>query len=48
MSTVEAALELGKEVYAVPGSIFDYTSMGANELIKQGAHLVNRVEDLFS
>jgi len=48
LSTVEAALELGKDVYVVPGSIFDYTSMGANELIKQGAHLVNRVEDLFS
>lgn len=48
LSTVEATLELGKDVYVVPGSIFDYTSMGANELIKQGAHLVNRVEDLFS
>ncbi len=48
MSTVEAALEIGKEVYVVPGSIFDYTSMGANELIKQGAHLVNRVEDVLS
>lgn len=46
LSTVEAALELGKDVYVVPGSIFDYTSMGANDLIKQGAHLANRVEDL--
>ncbi len=48
MSTVEAALEIGKEVYVVPGSIFDYTSMGANELIKQGAHLVNNTEDILS
>lgn len=47
-TTAEAALELGKDVYAVPGSIFDYTSMGTNELIKQGAHLVNCVEDLIS
>lgn len=48
MSTVEAALELGKEVYVVPGNIFSYTSMGANELIKQGAHLVNCVDDILS
>ena len=48
MSTVEAALELGKEVFVVPGSIFSYTSMGANELIKQGAHLVNTVDDILS
>ncbi|MBU0649867.1 DNA-protecting protein DprA [Patescibacteria group bacterium] len=48
LSTVEAALELGKEVYVVPGSIFDYTSMGANDLIKQGAQLVNGVDDLIA
>ncbi|MFA5776311.1 MAG: DNA-processing protein DprA [Patescibacteria group bacterium] len=46
MSTVEAALELGKEVFVVPGSIFSYTSMGANELIKQGAHLVSNIDDI--
>lgn len=48
MSTVEAALELGKEVFVVPGSIFSYTSMGANELIKQGAHLINSIDDVLS
>jgi len=48
MSTVEAALELGKEVFVVPGNIFSYTSMGANELIKQGAHLVNCLDDILS
>ena len=48
MGTVEAALELGKEVYVVPGSIFAYTSMGANELIKQGACLINNVNDILS
>jgi len=46
MSTVEAALELGKEVYVVPGNIFSYTSMGTNDLIKQGAHLVNNIDDI--
>jgi DNA processing protein len=48
MSTVEAALELGKEVYVVPGTIFAYTSMGANDLIKQGAHLVSTVDDILA
>ena len=48
MSTVETALELGKEVYVVPGNIFSYTSMGANELIKQGARLVNNIDDIIS
>lgn len=48
MSTVEAALELGKEVFVVPGNIFSYTSMGTNGLIKQGAHLINNIEDILS
>ena len=48
ISTVEAALELGKEVYVVPGSIFSYTSMGTNDLIKQGAHLITSVGDIIS
>ena len=48
ISTVEAALELGKEVFVIPGNIFSYTSMGANELIKQGARLVNCVDDILT
>lgn len=47
-STVEAALELGKDVYVVPGNIFSYTSMGCNELIKQGARVVTCVEDILA
>lgn len=45
MFVVEEALNLGKDVYAVPGSIFSYNSMGTNELIKQGAKLATCFED---
>ncbi len=45
MITVEHALEQGKEVYAVPGSVFSDNSYGTNELIKEGAIPVTRVED---
>jgi len=46
MSTVDAALELGKEAFAVPGNVFSYLSMGTNDLIKQGAKPVTCVEDI--
>lgn len=36
-STAEAALELGREVLAVPGSIFSPLSRGTNHLISEGA-----------
>jgi len=36
-STADATLEQGKEVLAVPGSIFAKESKGANQLIAQGA-----------
>ncbi|MDR1016961.1 MAG: DNA-processing protein DprA, partial [Coriobacteriales bacterium] len=35
------ALDLGKEVWAIPGSIFAKQSAGANQLISQGALMVN-------
>ncbi|NLK20749.1 MAG: DNA-protecting protein DprA [Epulopiscium sp.] len=44
--TADLALEQGKEVYAVPGSIFNSTSKGTNKLIQQGAKLVMNVEDI--
>ena len=34
---LDVALDLGKDVYAVPGDIFDYKSYLANFSIKQGA-----------
>ncbi|NLM47285.1 MAG: DNA-protecting protein DprA [Epulopiscium sp.] len=44
--TADLALEQGKEVFAVPGSIFSSTSTGTNKLIQQGAKLVTKVEDI--
>ena len=45
-STVSHALEQGKEVFAVPGSITNPQSVGPNRLIQQGAHPVTCVEDI--
>lgn len=46
MITVDAALEQGREVYALPGRITDSTSKGCNELIKQGAGVISDPEKL--
>ena len=44
--TVDQALEMGVEVFAVPGSIFEETSKGTNRLIKQGAVIIYDWKDL--
>lgn len=44
--TVDFALEEGRDVFAVPGSIFSEGSKGTHRLIKQGAKLVNSVNDI--
>lgn len=44
--TADFACELGKEVFAVPGSIFSKQSRGTNFLIKEGAKIVTSVEDI--
>jgi len=44
--TAEAALENGREVMAVPGKIDSPLSRGSNRLLKQGAKLVESVEDV--
>ena len=45
-STADRALEAGRDVYAVPGSIFAPECRGANRLIRQGASPVTCVDDL--
>lgn len=43
--TADQALEQGRDVYAVPGRIYDPLSAGCNYLIRQGAGIVLNVED---
>lgn len=45
--TANLALEQGKEVLGVPGNINSKRSEGTNTLIREGAHLVSKVEDIF-
>ncbi|AXF55143.1 DNA-processing protein DprA [Salicibibacter kimchii] len=44
--TVDQALEQGRDVCALPGTIYSETSMGTNRLIEQGAAIVLRPSDL--
>ncbi|HEX4961168.1 MAG TPA: DNA-processing protein DprA [Thermoanaerobaculia bacterium] len=44
--TARHALDLGRDVWAVPGRIFDESSQGANALIRDGASLALHPADL--
>lgn len=44
--TANYALNEGREVFSLPGSIFNPFSNGTNELIQQGAKLITKAEDI--
>jgi len=46
--TAEAALELSKDVMAVPGSVFSPMSVGTHGLIRDGAALVQNARDVLA
>lgn len=46
MSTVNFATEWGRDVFAVPGSVFSQLSAGTNAMIKEGAILAATADDV--
>ncbi len=46
--TANSALEQGKDVMVVPGSVFSSESKGTNKLIRGGAHVFTEIEDILS
>ena len=46
--TVDAALEQGREVYALPGRVTDSLSQGCNQLLSQGANIALSPQDLLA
>jgi DNA processing protein len=46
--TARLALECDRELFAVPGSPLDPRCRGSNDLIRQGAHLVESAEDVLA
>jgi DNA processing protein len=46
--TARLALEAGRELFAVPGSPLDARARGSNDLLRQGATLVETAEDVLA
>ncbi len=46
--TARLALEYGRELFAVPGSPLDPRCRGSNDLVRQGAHLTEHVQDILA
>ncbi|HEY3172008.1 MAG TPA: DNA-processing protein DprA [Thermoanaerobaculia bacterium] len=46
--TARLAADSGRDVFAVPGSVFSETSMGAHELLRDGAILCRGAEDVLA
>lgn len=46
--TARLAIDLGRDVGAIPGEIFSPTATGTNRLIHEGAYLVSTLSHLFS
>jgi DNA processing protein len=44
--TAKQALDMGKDVFAIPGSIHTTVAKGCHDLIKQGAKLVDCAQDI--
>lgn len=44
--TAQIAVEEGRDVFAIPGSIFNPLSVGCHHLIKQGAKIVTGIDDI--
>ncbi len=48
LKTAEHALQQGREIFAIPGSIHSPLSRGCHALIQQGAKLVNEIDDILT
>ena len=46
--TARLGLEAGREIFAVPGSPLDERCRGCNDLIRQGAHLTESLDDVLA
>ncbi len=44
--TAETALKQGRDVFALPGKVGEYSSEGSNELIRRGAKMVTSASDI--